>query len=259
MDKLGVFKKSERAGRNSLFSDLNENMLHELQIEKKAERVETHSIQFNSYNIHRFLVVAVMISTKFWSDIFFTNAHMSRVGGLPLNELNSLELEFLIMHNFDLHIPTEEIQEIGNMIQSFNLNQQQQETLSARRTLAAPSLAINTTFPHRRTSLATPHDLISSNSKNFKPQKLRIMTNTSSTPRNHPYIRGFAFEKEPSLISPLCINRKSTPFEMFKSPLSSRTLHTSADLKSGENGMVLEHLGLPVSPPKSPNTDRAFV
>lgn len=77
MDKLGVFKKSEKARRNSLFSDFNENMLYELQIEKK-ERVETHSFQFNSYNIHRLLVVGVMISTKFWSDIFFTNLHMSR-------------------------------------------------------------------------------------------------------------------------------------------------------------------------------------
>ena len=158
------------------------------------------------------------------------------------------------MHNFDLHIPTEELQEVGNMIQSFNLNQQQQATLLTRRTLAAPSsLAINTTFPRRRSSLATPHDLISSNSKNFKPQQLRIMTNSSSTSRNHPYIRGFAFDKEPSLISPLCINRKSTPFEMFKTPLSSRSPHKFSD---AGNGMVFEHLGVPVSPPKSPSTDR---
>jgi hypothetical protein len=51
-----------------------------------------------SANIHRLLISAVMVATKFYSDVFYTNSHYAKVGGLSVIELNQLELEFLFMN-----------------------------------------------------------------------------------------------------------------------------------------------------------------
>ncbi|KAJ3416842.1 60S ribosomal protein L18 [Chytridiales sp. JEL 0842] len=56
----------------------------------------------NSYNIHRILIAGIMVSVKFLSDVFFTNSHMAKVGGLPLQELNQLEVEFLKLCDYNL-------------------------------------------------------------------------------------------------------------------------------------------------------------
>eukprot|EP00833_Pecoramyces_ruminatium_P012452 jgi/Orpsp1_1/1186484/evm.model.d7180000050968.1 len=36
-------------------------------------------IIINSYNIHRLLIIGIMIAAKFYSDIFFTNSHYAKV------------------------------------------------------------------------------------------------------------------------------------------------------------------------------------
>ncbi|ORX42967.1 cyclin-domain-containing protein, partial [Piromyces finnis] len=78
-------------------------------------------IIINSYNIHRLLIIGIMIAAKFYSDIFFTNSHYAKVGGLPVIELNQLEVEFLLINDFDLHISVEEIQETGDLLLSHAL------------------------------------------------------------------------------------------------------------------------------------------
>ncbi|OUM58933.1 hypothetical protein PIROE2DRAFT_66565 [Piromyces sp. E2] len=65
----------------------------------------------NSYNIHRLLIAGITVSAKFNSDIFFLNSHYAKVGGLPINELNNLEMEFLMLNNYDLHVSVEELHE----------------------------------------------------------------------------------------------------------------------------------------------------
>lgn len=49
----------------------------------------------NSYTVHRFLLVATMLSQKLMEDFFYTNDHYARVGGVAVTELNCLELDFL--------------------------------------------------------------------------------------------------------------------------------------------------------------------
>ncbi|KAJ3277457.1 hypothetical protein HK104_003286 [Borealophlyctis nickersoniae] len=73
-------------------------------------------VVINSYNVHRLLIAGVMVAVKFLSDIFFTNVHISRVGGLPVQELNALEIEFLLLHEFNLNVSVEEIQQCGDML-----------------------------------------------------------------------------------------------------------------------------------------------
>ncbi|TIB82145.1 hypothetical protein E3Q22_00490 [Wallemia mellicola] len=52
----------------------------------------------NSYNIHRLIIAGITVSSKY-----------AKVGGLPLSELNQLELHFLLLNDFNLFINKSEI------------------------------------------------------------------------------------------------------------------------------------------------------
>ena len=49
-------------------------------------------------------------------DVFYTNSRYAKVGGLPSNELNQLELQFLLLNDFRLVIPPEEMQRYGDRL-----------------------------------------------------------------------------------------------------------------------------------------------
>ncbi|KAI7862310.1 cyclin-domain-containing protein [Spinellus fusiger] len=70
----------------------------------------------DSYNIHRLVIAGVMVSSKFFSDVFYTNIRYARVGGLPVSELNSLELEFLKLNDFNLSVSTADLQRYGDQL-----------------------------------------------------------------------------------------------------------------------------------------------
>lgn len=63
----------------------------------------------DSYNIHRLVIAGVTVASKFFSDVFYTNSRYAKVGGLPQGELNQLELQFLLLNDFDLVVPPEEL------------------------------------------------------------------------------------------------------------------------------------------------------
>lgn len=46
-------------------------------------------------------------------------ANVSKVGGLPLVELNHLELQFLLLNDFRLAVPLEEMEAYGTMLVEF--------------------------------------------------------------------------------------------------------------------------------------------
>lgn len=57
----------------------------------------------NSYNMHRLVLTGVMIAAKFVDDFYFSNNYWAKVGGIPNDELNGLEIEMLFLLNFSLH------------------------------------------------------------------------------------------------------------------------------------------------------------
>ena len=73
----------------------------------------------DSYNIHRLIIAGVTCASKFFSDVFYTNARYAKVGGLPLAELNHLELQFLILNDFRLGIPIEDLDAYATMLVEF--------------------------------------------------------------------------------------------------------------------------------------------
>jgi len=59
----------------------------------------------NTLSIHRLLLVSILCSSKFFDDFYYNNSHYAKIGGVALKELNVLEVEFLALVAFDLHIP----------------------------------------------------------------------------------------------------------------------------------------------------------
>lgn len=57
-----------------------------------------------SLNLHRLVITSIMVATKLLDDVHYDNAFYSKVGGISLAELNSLELDFLFRLNFQLHV-----------------------------------------------------------------------------------------------------------------------------------------------------------
>ncbi|KAM0141290.1 hypothetical protein ACHAPC_009856 [Botrytis cinerea] len=69
----------------------------------------SHFFVVDSFNIHRLVIAGVTCASKFFSD----------VGGLPLNELNHLELQFLLLNDFRLSVPVEVLEAYGTMLVDF--------------------------------------------------------------------------------------------------------------------------------------------
>ncbi|WWD22318.1 hypothetical protein CI109_106809 [Kwoniella shandongensis] len=56
----------------------------------------------SSLTVHRFLIASVCAGSKAQCDVFCTNAHYAKVGGIKTNELNALERELLRVTKWDL-------------------------------------------------------------------------------------------------------------------------------------------------------------
>ncbi|KAI8384159.1 cyclin-domain-containing protein [Blakeslea trispora] len=80
------------------------------------DRLSKSAITIDPYNIHRLLISGIMVASKLYSDVFFTNTRYAKVGGLPVTELNRLELEFIAMNQFSLFVSMEELQHYGNQL-----------------------------------------------------------------------------------------------------------------------------------------------
>ncbi|KAJ5082197.1 hypothetical protein N7532_011240 [Penicillium argentinense] len=109
------------------------------------EEALSHFFVVDSFNIHRLVIAGVTCASKFFSDVFYTNSRYAKVGGLPLVELNHLELQFLLLNDFRLAVPVEELEAYGTMLVEFYAReivaQQQQERAMAVPRSVHPSSA----------------------------------------------------------------------------------------------------------------------
>ncbi|WWC68831.1 uncharacterized protein I206_102766 [Kwoniella pini CBS 10737] len=91
------------------------------------------SFAIDSYNVHRLVIAGVTVASKFFSDVFYTNSRYAKVGGLPPTELNSLELQFLLLNDFRLRISLEEMQKYGDRLLAYAEEQEEKSKLETER------------------------------------------------------------------------------------------------------------------------------
>uniref|UniRef100_M4BY71 Cyclin n=1 Tax=Hyaloperonospora arabidopsidis (strain Emoy2) TaxID=559515 RepID=M4BY71_HYAAE len=58
-------------------------------------------------NVHRVVITSIVLAAKFFDDHYFNNAYYAKVGGVPCPEMNELEVEYLLLINFSLHVNSE--------------------------------------------------------------------------------------------------------------------------------------------------------
>ncbi|KAK9144383.1 hypothetical protein Sjap_004286 [Stephania japonica] len=56
------------------------------------------------WNVHRLLITAVMVASKFVEDTNYKNSYFAKVGGLSTREMNDSEFEFLFLMGFRFHV-----------------------------------------------------------------------------------------------------------------------------------------------------------
>ncbi|EDR04898.1 uncharacterized protein LACBIDRAFT_303755 [Laccaria bicolor S238N-H82] len=87
---------------------------------KLSQDATGRAFVIDSYNIHRLVIAGVTVASKFFSDVFYTNSRYAKVGGLPLPELNQLELQFLLLNDFRLVISSAEMQRYAEQLMVFS-------------------------------------------------------------------------------------------------------------------------------------------
>mmetsp|Transcript_35918 Transcript_35918/g.67012 ORF Transcript_35918/g.67012 Transcript_35918/m.67012 type:complete len:535 (+) Transcript_35918:147-1751(+) len=109
--------------------------------------IETRNVILSTLNVHRVLITSVMLAAKVFDDEFYKNAYYAKLGGVSTQEMNSLELEFLSLMNFDFFVTVETFEKY------------QKELLAFR---APPSASPNPVFVGLESSVelgAEPHGL----------------------------------------------------------------------------------------------------
>ncbi|QPG75044.1 hypothetical protein FOA43_002384 [Brettanomyces nanus] len=86
----------------------------------------------DSYNIHRLIISGITVASKFFSDVFYKNSRYAKVGGLPLEELNHLEIQFLMLLDFKLMIQVEEMNRYGDLLLKFWKREQAKQAKQAQ-------------------------------------------------------------------------------------------------------------------------------
>jgi hypothetical protein len=67
---------------------------------------EINSIFLVDSNIHRVMFTGILLAIKYNEDDFYTNNYYSKVGGISINEMNSLEYEFVKLLKYSLFVKT---------------------------------------------------------------------------------------------------------------------------------------------------------
>jgi len=75
-------------------------------LERLAKKDKKYAI--TTLNVHRLLLVTLLISVKFLEDMSYDSLHFSNVGGIHVKELNRLELEILRELDFNVNISLED-------------------------------------------------------------------------------------------------------------------------------------------------------
>lgn len=83
-------------------------------IDKLTQQSHNHVI--TDLTVHRLLITAVVLASKFASDFFYSNKFYAKIGGVTLKELNALEREFLYLLDFSLSITDEEFESYRKVI-----------------------------------------------------------------------------------------------------------------------------------------------
>lgn len=94
-------------------------------------------IILSRYNIHRLLVVSMMVSCKFYEDYYIDNESWATIAGMSLQEINRLERKFLTYIGFEINTKLDWFLNYVQMLLSYAVENELVEIDIAREVLQA--------------------------------------------------------------------------------------------------------------------------
>lgn len=94
-------------------------------------------IILSRYNIHRLLVVSMMVSCKFYEDFYIDNESWATIAGMSLQEINRLERKFLTYIGFEINTKLDWFLNYVQMLLSYAVENELVEIDIAREVLQA--------------------------------------------------------------------------------------------------------------------------
>ncbi len=96
------------------FSNIEENtlILSLIYIDKIAKIKK-----ITKYNIHKYLITSALIALKYNEDEIYQNHYYSQIGGINYEELMELELNFLVLIDFNVYINNETFEQYKSALQ----------------------------------------------------------------------------------------------------------------------------------------------
>ena len=62
----------------------------------------------SQFNVHRIILISILLALKYNSDIQYTNKYFSLIGGIPLDNINKIEYEFCNFIDFNFYVSENE-------------------------------------------------------------------------------------------------------------------------------------------------------
>ena len=82
---------------------------------------ENSSVILTPYNIHRLIFVSILMAIKYNEDICFEFEFYSKIAGIPIKELKSLEREFIDLIKFNFYINKEDFDKYKSYIEDIDV------------------------------------------------------------------------------------------------------------------------------------------
>jgi len=116
------------------------------------------SFVVSSLTVHRVMIATVVVASKSLCDNYYTNVHYAKVGGISLNELNTLELELLFLLDWKLTSNAETLQRYySNLVRNSLQQRQQLQQQQQQQLFVPPSPPNGTVAPPFAPQMATPN------------------------------------------------------------------------------------------------------
>lgn len=66
--------------------------------------IERRAFAVTALNVHRLLITSILLAAKCFDDEYYSNGFFAQVGGVSVEELNKLEMQFLFLLQFSTHV-----------------------------------------------------------------------------------------------------------------------------------------------------------
>lgn len=100
--------------------------------------IEKQGLVLTKLNAHRVIITSLMVAAKYHDDLFYNNAYFAKLGGIPLSELNMLEVDFLQLQDFSMFVDANLYDQYATQLQNYHSHLQQQHYSSPRSTAVHP-------------------------------------------------------------------------------------------------------------------------